>query len=413
MNILFLTLVNVKSLEEKNNIYADLCRCMIEHGNTVHVVCPTDGDADVSTNYDVYRKDNSVLKVRTGKVQKTNIIRKGFSTLLIGQQLKRAIKKYHANNRFDMIIYSTPPITVSPVVSFIKRRDNAVSYLLLKDIFPQNAVDLGMMQKTGLKAILYKYFRYKEKELYSLSDTIGCMSEKNVEYLLSNNEQISKDIVHVSPNSIETTITRLTKEQKEFLREKYDIPKDKTVFIYGGNIGKPQGVQFIIECLKAVANKENVFFVVCGNGTDFTVLRNYLCKQKQDNFMLLSGLPRDEYEEFVGCCDIGLLFLDYRFTIPNFPSRLLSYMQKSMPIIACTDMVTDIGTTIEEGKFGWWCPSNDVEKFVEIVDKTIEADICEMGRNASDYLKQNFSVEKSCEIISEAYNNVMMKRKEI
>jgi len=37
-----------------------------------------------------------------------------------------------------------------------------------------------------------------------------------------------------------------------------------------------------------------------------------------------------------------MIFLDYRFQIPNFPSRLLSYMAAGMPVIVATDPNTDM-----------------------------------------------------------------------
>ena len=96
---------------------------------------------------------------------------------------------YFADIKFDLILYSTPPITFYKAIEYVKKRDGAKTYLLLKDIFPQNAVDLGMMSKTGLKGLIYKYFRKKEKKLYAISDKIGCMSQANVDYVLKHNHQ--------------------------------------------------------------------------------------------------------------------------------------------------------------------------------------------------------------------------------
>ena len=118
--------------------------------------------------------------------------------------------------------------------------------------------------------------------------------------------------------------------------------------------------------------------------------------------MLISGLPKDEYESFVGCCDVGLIFLDHRFTIPNFPSRLLSYMQNGMPVLACTDPNTDIGKVITEGKFGWWCESDTPEHFTETIEIALKSDLENLGENGLKYLKENYTVEKGCEIINEA-----------
>ena len=91
--------------------------------------------------------------------------------------------------KFDLVLYSTPPITLQKAVSYVKNRDGAATYLLLKDIFPQNALDLGMLKKTGVKGLFYRYFKNKEIKLYVVSDYIGCMSEANVEFLLKHNPE--------------------------------------------------------------------------------------------------------------------------------------------------------------------------------------------------------------------------------
>lgn len=78
------------------------------------------------------------------------MIEKGISTLMIEGQFLRAIKKHFNDVTFDLVIYSTPPITFEKVILFIKERDLANSYLLLKDIFPQNALDLNMFSKKVL-----------------------------------------------------------------------------------------------------------------------------------------------------------------------------------------------------------------------------------------------------------------------
>lgn len=81
-----------------------------------------------------------------------------------------------------------------------------------------------------------------------------------------------------------------------------------------------------------------------------------------------------------------MIFLDYRFTIPNFLSRLLSYMQAKLPVLAVTDVNTDIGRIIEDGNFGWWCESNSVDKFVAVMDRVITADLS-IGQNGFEYMK--------------------------
>ena len=177
------------------------------------------------------------------------------------------------------------------------------------------------------------------------------------------------------------------------------IPENATTFIYGGNLGRPQGIPFLIKCLKSNADKSDRFFVICGGGTEYGKLKKYVDDEKPSNVLLINRLPKEEYEIFVKAFDVGLIFLDHRFTIPNFPSRLLSYMQSRMPVLACTDPNTDIGEVIVEGGFGWWCESNSVEKFTKAVDLAIKEDLEQMGDNGYEYLKDHYTAKQGAEII--------------
>ena len=396
MNILYLSISNI-SLSQ-NSLYSDLIKSFSKKGHNIFLVCANQRRNKEKTNLSNVNKD-SVLRVKTGNTTKTNIIEKGISTLLIGQQFKRAIKKHFKNIKFDLVLYATPPITFAGVISYIKKRDNAKTYLLLKDIFPQNAVDIGMMTKIGVKAIIYKMFRKKEERLYRVSDYIGCMSQANVDYILKHNPEINPEIVHINPNSIEVEESALSEDKKAEIKAKYGIPENATTFIYGGNLGRPQGIPFLIECLKANKDKTDRFFVICGTGTEYGKLKAYYDAEKPENVLLINGLPKEEYDEFVKAFDVGLIFLDHRFTIPNFPSRLLSYMQSKMPVIACTDPNTDIGKVAEEGGFGLWCESNNPANFTAAVDEMLTRDLKVMGEKAFTYLTENYTADKSCEII--------------
>lgn len=401
MNVIFLTLSDF-NISDEQHIYADLLRYFAKKGHNVSVISPKERRYNEDTH--LITEDNcKILKLKIGNIQKTGIIEKGISTILLESRFKSGFEKYFGDVKFDLVLYSTPPITLAGVVKYIKKRDNAKTYLLLKDIFPQNAVDIGMMTKTGVKSIIYKVFRRKEKQLYKLSDYIGCMSQANVDYVINNNPEVKPEKVHICPNAIEVRPKPKNDNKKE-IRRKYGIPLDKTVFIYGGNLGRPQDIPFIIECLKANADFDDRFFVICGTGTEYPKLKNYIDAEKPNNVLLINGLPKNEYESFVGCCDIGLIFLDHRFTIPNFPSRLLSYMQKGMPVLACTDPNTDIGMVITDGNFGWWCASNSTECFTETVNTAVKADIKSLGGNAFNYLKENYTAEKGCDVILKSYN---------
>lgn len=398
MNVLFLTLLDFSTIKEKG-IYTDLMREFTNNGNNVYIISPTEKRKRQKTKL-IDEGNCKILKLQIGNIQKTNVIEKGISTLTLESKFLKGIKNYFSDVKFDLVLYSTPPITLQKAVEYVQKRDNAKTYLLLKDIFPQNAVDLGMIKKKGMGSLLYKYFRTKEKKLYSISNYIGCMSQANVNFLLQNNPEISPDIVEVCPNSIEPLIVKKDIRKSNEIKAKYKIPIDKTVFIYGGNLGKPQGIDFLIECLKANKNNNQVHFVIVGAGTEFPKLKTCINKENLTNTQLFSQLPKDEYDILANSCDVGLIFLDKRFTIPNFPSRILSYMQASMPILAATDINTDIGEIIEDGGFGLWCESSNSESFNEKLNQMCNRESREsMGINARRYLEANYTARNSYEII--------------
>lgn len=404
MNVLFLTIGLMDSIEA-HGIYPDLLRQFRDHGHSVYIVSKREKRTDLPTEL-VKEQGVHMLYVQTGNITKCGRIEKGISTLMIEQQYQKAIGTYFKDVKFDLVLYSTPPITLVGVAEYIRKRDGASTYLLLKDIFPQNAVDLGMMQKNGIYGLLYRCFRQKEKRLYALSDYIGCMSPANVEYVLRHNPEVPREKVGLAPNCIEPRDLRLTAEERMAMRAKYGIPQDKKVFVYGGNLGKPQGIPFVLECLRTQKNNPDAFFLIVGDGTEYNKLKAFVENEKQQNVCLMQRLPKEDYDRMVAACDVGMLFLDHRFTIPNFPSRLLSYMQVGLPVLACTDPNTDVGQVIKEGGFGWWCESNDAERFAELVSHVMKADLTASSANAVEVLHKHYHVRQVYQNIMETLSKI-------
>ena len=397
MNILFLTLLDFESLEE-HNIYTDLLREFTKQNHQLFVISPVERRKNQNTRI-VKEENATILKLKIGNTQKTNIIEKGISTVRIESQFINGIKKHFSNITFDLVIYSTPPITFCSAIEFVKKRDQAKTYLLLKDIFPQNAVDIGMISKKHVKGIIYKLFRKKEKKLYAISDYIGCMSQANVDYLLKHNPELVASKVEICPNCVDAIDMSVDEQTRFKIREKYNIPLDKKVFVYGGNLGKPQGIEFMIECLKNQAKNDEVYFLVVGDGTEFEKIEEFVRVYEPTNMTLMKRLPKEDYDKLVGACDVGMIFLDYRFTIPNYPSRILSYMQAKIPVVAITDPNTDIGMLLVENEIGWWCASNNLDDFNELINWILVCDYSSYGEREEKILLDKFSSEKACNII--------------
>lgn len=395
-NILFLTAVRIVDPEEKG-IYTDLLRKFRDEGFNVYVVCPEELRYGGKTRIETISNIN-ILYVKSMNLQKTSLLEKGLATLSLGWLLFRAIKKYFKNIKFDLLLYSTPPITYNKSISYLKTKNQAMTYLLLKDIFPQNAVDLNLMKEGG---IIHRYFKMVEKRLYSLSDHIGCMSEANKQYILAHHPYLLQSRVEVNPNSIDLKWLDASKVSSSDFRKKWEINPDALICLYGGNLGKPQGIDFLIEILEHYNNDPRIFFFIIGDGTEFDKLSNWFLRVTPHNAKLINRLPKKEFDEIAKYGQAGLILLDRRFTIPNFPSRLLTYLENKMSIWAATDVNTDIGQLAKDNEFGFWVENGAMNSFkaeveLELKNKSLNK---KRGECGFAYLKNSFSVDRSFMLI--------------
>jgi glycosyltransferase involved in cell wall biosynthesis len=388
--LVFLSILDISNIEA-NGIYTDLLREFIKDNWNVIIFYGTSKTSEHKNNLNA---NVTLIPVTISRYEKTNIFRKGTALLKFDKAYKKAIKKESIKS-IDLLLYATPPITLTRTIEWVKSEFSAITYLLLKDIFPQNAVDMMILSKNNP---LYFYFRYLEKKLYRLSDRIGCMSPANIDYLLSHNKKL-QDKVDLNPNCID--INRVNYDSllnKDSIRKKHRIPKNKKIVIYGGNLGVPQNIPFLIEFMEyTYKHRQDVFFVIAGSGTSSDILMK--CGLK--NLRFVGRLEQNEFEFLVRSCDIGLISLDYRFSIPNFPSRLLSYLSNGLPVLCLVDKVTDIGRIAEQNGFGYSALNGDLQSsFKALTSLLNDSEFMNMGSLGRSFLISNFSSRNAYMLIN-------------
>lgn len=393
MKVLFLALTFPK-IDQSGNLYTDLMEEFRDQGHEVYVVAPSVGDNDSGLHEESGLK---VLRVKTLPLFNVNPIMKGLANLLLPIHYKRAVKKYFGSNfELDLIIMPTPPISLVSVGAWLKKATKGKVYLILRDIFPQNAVDLGMMKKGG---IIYNFFRKKEKQLYVISDSIGCMSQGNIDYVRKHNPEVGKSKLHLLPNWQKRITSYL--ENRSVLREKYGFD-NRFVIIFGGNIGLPQKLENILEVAKLYNEDDNVLFFIVGQGTEKGRIVALSKQMNLKNVVIKDSLPREDYQNIISAADCGLISLSEKFTIPNIPSKSLSYFNAKIPVLAAIDKNTDYGFLIEEQiKGGVWAPSNEPLKIKEKIDfLRANPQLCiAMGENGYNYFINEVTPKHSYERI--------------
>lgn len=361
----------------KGDIYNDLVDSLLEFGHKVTVISSSENKKIEHNNYKLIGFNKNITR-------KSSLIKKGLDTILIGRKFKNVIKSELSTDTFDLIIYATPPITLNVPVKYAKKKFKAKTYLMLKDIFPQNAVDLKMF---GKKTPIYLYFRHKEKELYNLSDRIGCMSQGNIDYLLEHNQFLTKERVELFCNSISINELGEYKTNNNIF----------TTFFFGGNLGKPQNIPGLLNIISKLNDYELAKFHIVGKGAFDSKVKEFINNNNPKNLIYQEYVPQDEYERLLNDADVGLISLDPSFTIPNIPSKLPTYMKLNKPVLALTDCHTDLKDIIYEANCGWWCDASKTNEIIETIkeicnDKHAQE---QKGINGYDYLCKNFDVKNN------------------
>lgn len=364
----------------------------VENGDSVNVVALTEKRQGIQTHISQERGMN-VFYIQCGNIQKVNKYKKVVSSFFAGELMYRKSKKLYSNTIIDCIIFALPPLTIAPFVCHLKKRLNTKLYLLLKEFWPHDPADLGAMHRGG---IVWKIFRELENELYKYSDYIGTMSKAGITFLKGINESAARK-AEVCPNSQKETLKKLTTQQKYKIREKYQIPNNKFVFVFGGNLGLSQGIPEMIRCISAATKIDEAFFLIIGAGTEFNSVRKAFSDLiYSDNVVVLPFIPRNEFDILISSCDVGLIFLYHGYTVPNVPSRLVSYLMAGLPILAAVDYVTDVGQIIESANCGISVINGDENAFCIAVEKMINPTfLAEMSENSFRLFHNEYTSRQS------------------
>lgn len=356
MKVLFLAIA-FPNAKKTTNLYNDLVEEFNNNGHEVYVIAPT---LDNKTKL-VVEEEINILRVKTYKLFNVGIIRKGIANVMLPVQFKKAIKSHLNKYNFDLILIPTPPISLYGLAKWLKKKSLAKTYLILRDIFPQNAVDLELIRENGL---IHKYFRDKEKKLYKLSDAIGCMSKGNIDYLEKQNPEIDKSKLHLLPNWEKSRHFKFINNEENSVISKYNL-ENKFVILFGGNIGKPQQLENIIKlAIECKEIKDLVFFII-GGGSEKLKLEQRVKELQCDNIIIKDYVLKADYFKILSMADVGLISLNKNFTIPNIPSKCLSYFNLKKPILASLDKATDFGLILDNHNAGLWDYCDNIEGLKE------------------------------------------------
>jgi glycosyltransferase involved in cell wall biosynthesis len=330
----------------------------------------------------------NVVRIKSGKIDGANRYIRAFNEIRLSSRIWKNGKDFFHNNTCDLVIWYSPSIFFGSLIKKIKKKNNCFSYLILRDIFPQWALDTGILKK----GIIFNFFKKIEIVQYENADIIGVQSPDNLLYF-KNNNLYDKYKIEVLYNW--TSIVNTENLKTEF-RLKLGL-ENKVVFFYGGNIGQAQDLQNIIRLASRIQNETSAHFLIVGDGTESIKLKKIISKLQLKNISILKSVDQSTYFAMLSEFDVGLISLERNFRTSNFPGKMLGYMQYSKPILASINPGNDLKKILLDNNAGLVSINGDDDLLVTNCLYLIQNPDARntIGKNGYNLLKNIFSVNKA------------------
>ena len=382
-----------KSQKVAAKMMHELASYYVRCGYEVSVLTPS---CDIEKNYELLTLDGvTICFFKSGQIKNVSKIKRAINETLLPCIAWQNAKEYLLSNKHDYIVYYSPSIFFGFLVRKLKKLWGVQSYLILRDLFPQWAIDNGMIKKDSLIA---SYFRYFEKINYKYADRIGVMSEKNREWFVEHNKSFQN--VEVLYNWVDIKKDKFVKDYKKILGI-----EDKIVCFYGGNLGYAQDMMNIMRVVKSMKDDKNVFFVIVGSGDEKELIADEIKKENLNNIKLLDAVSQDEYKQMLCSFDIGLFTLNKNHTTHNFPGKLLSYMVYDLAIVGSVNKGNDLVDLFQSYNAGLISINQDDEKFLSDLKAMLDVKKRdEISQNARKLLVDVFSLELASKQILKKVN---------
>jgi len=353
-------------------------------GHEVTILTPSD---TIPVTFYVSTEDGlRIVRVKSGRIKGTAKVIRAIREVRLSPSIWRCARHFLLTNPADLILFYSPTIFFGELVRLLKRRWGCPAYLILRDIFPQWAVDTGILRK----GFIWKYFRKKEVEQYETANRIGVQSPANVEYFVSQfpTRRFPLEVLYNwasldGPPLVPTN-----------LRRRFGL-QDKVIFLYGGNLGVAQDMDNIVRLAERLSSCEKAYFLLVGGGSEASRLDRIIRGKGLSNIQILPEVPHPEYLAMLTESDVGLISLDRRLRTHNLPGKLLSYMHCAMPTLASVNAGNDLREILIQNQAGFCLVNGDDDGLCSAALRLANDPELRkrMGWNSRKLLERQFSVK--------------------
>ncbi|HXZ13277.1 MAG TPA: glycosyltransferase family 4 protein [Candidatus Sulfotelmatobacter sp.] len=382
MKILLLVDCYYPAAKSSAKLIHDLAIEFRHRGHDATVLAPSEWVSEpVSVSVE---EDVRVIRVKTPPIKGQGNLRRALGELSLSRRLWTNAKHILRENPCDLVLFYSPTIFFGALVRRLKKLWRCPAYLLLRDIFPEWAVNAGLLRR----GLAYRYFKKVELDQYRAADVIAVESPGNLNYFrgASLHGKARLTVLYNWTASQQADLPRTDYRGRLKLHE-------KTVFFYGGNLGRAQDAENLLRLILALAPRPDLHFVFAAEGSGLTRLEQESAARGLTNLHILPPVKQQEYLSMVAEFDVGLLSLDRRLTTHNLPGKFLSYLYAAKPVLASVNPGNDIIQLMAESRCGYCCVNGDDESLLSAAlllagSPDLRRD---MGQNARKLLDRKFT----------------------
>jgi glycosyltransferase involved in cell wall biosynthesis len=319
----------------------DLARGLIDAGHEPVVLAPTESCRPTWREETV--EGVRILHLAAPRMKRRPHWQRGIAEACMPFAMIYSIwRSPYSFSSWDAVIWYSPSIFFGPLVVALKFRSKCPTYLILRDIFPQWALDLGLLRK----GLAFRYFQMVTWYQYQLADTIGVQSESNLVYLQTWAKQPRRrlEVLHnwLAPTPDVGSSIQISKTELA----------GRTIFVYIGNMGIAQGMDILLDLAESLLHRADIGFLFVGRGTEVPRLRAITTERDLSNVIFHDEIDPHEIFGLLAQCHVGLVALDPRHKTHNIPGKFLTYMQAGLPVLARINSGSDLGAIIESEGVG-------------------------------------------------------------
>ena len=291
----------------------------------------------------------------------------------------------------DVASVFSPPLTVGLTAILMRSLQGYPFIYNVHDLFPQNAVDLGVLRNR----MLIRFFRWMERYIYRHSDYLTVISAGNRERVIASGAD--PDRTFTVPDWVDADFVRPGNKRNEF-SERNGIA-DKFVVSFTGVMGFSQDLDTVLTAARLLEDNPNIRFLLVGDGVEKPRLQAEAERQNLKNVIFLPMMPREDVPVVLGSSDVCLATLPASVKTPPVPSKIIWAMSAGRPLITCLPLDGDAPDLIRAADCGICLPPEDPQALADAVAR-LQADPEEcrrLGENGRKYVLENLSLKRSAQ----------------